>query len=538
MSLQTAGNRGGLESAVQTRSAMHLLLPAGLIVAAAFSLFARFHAGNGFLTFYQDDFFYYLRIAQHIAAGRHSTFDGTHLTNGYHPLWMLVLVGLVRAFGPSLRLFYAIAAIALLSVMATYLLAARAIAVVATAAPRWLPELLAAAIATSTLILVGGGMEVLLAIPLLAALALFRLRYFAWNSRSAFLLGLISAALILARLDAAILVALMAALDFLMASAVLLRQRLRCAIAFLRGASPVAVYLILNKLWFGSFMPVSGQSKQLRFHHWPSSTLFLKSPLGPPQRIFVLYPLVCASVIGLLLLAWLWREPALRNRRACLLALLLFPFLYVLTLSVLSDWPIWPWYLYPLIGSGLAAAALLAAAMNRRSATAFARLRWPAVVLLLAVWIVFCRAEWINSTRRNSLGFSNYLGGADIAGFANAHPGVYGMGDRDGIPAYLYSGPMVQLEGLVMDKTLLNDIRLQRPLREVLRDYNVRYYVGVNLAQHGNCWHAIEPIEAGPDAPHMQGDFCMPPAAEFQQRGYHAIIFDLQSSSSGAPMSR
>ena len=151
---------------------------------------------------------------------------------------------------------------------------------------------------------------------------------------------------------------------------------------------------------------------------------------------------------------------------------------------------------------------------------------------------VFCRAEWINSTRRNSLGFSNYLGGADIAGFANAHPGIYGMGDRAGIPAYLYSGPMVQLEGLVMDKTLLNDIRVQRPLPEVLRDYHVRYYVGVNLGQHGNCWHAVEPIEAGPDAPHMQGDFCIPPVAEFQQRGYHVLIFDLQSSSPGAARSR
>jgi hypothetical protein len=36
----------------------------------------------------------------------------------------------------------------------------------------------------------------------------------------------------------------------------------------------------------------------------------------------------------------------------------------------------------------------------------------------------------------------------------------------------------------------------------------------------------------------MQGDFCMPPVAEFQQRGYHAIIFDLQSSSSSTALSR
>lgn len=41
-----------------------------------------------------DDGFYYLRIAQHLAEGKGSTFDGIHPTNGYHPLWLLALVPL------------------------------------------------------------------------------------------------------------------------------------------------------------------------------------------------------------------------------------------------------------------------------------------------------------------------------------------------------------------------------------------------------------------------------------------------------------
>ena len=39
-----------------------------------------------------DDAFYYQRIAANVAAGNGSTFDGEHSTNGYHPLWMLILV--------------------------------------------------------------------------------------------------------------------------------------------------------------------------------------------------------------------------------------------------------------------------------------------------------------------------------------------------------------------------------------------------------------------------------------------------------------
>ena len=42
--------------------------------------------------FTTDDAFYYYKVAQNIAEGRGSTFDGMNLTNGYHPLWMLICV--------------------------------------------------------------------------------------------------------------------------------------------------------------------------------------------------------------------------------------------------------------------------------------------------------------------------------------------------------------------------------------------------------------------------------------------------------------
>lgn len=46
-----------------------------------------------------DDGFYYLQIARHIAAGDGVTFDGTALTNGFHPLWMALLVPVLRVAG-------------------------------------------------------------------------------------------------------------------------------------------------------------------------------------------------------------------------------------------------------------------------------------------------------------------------------------------------------------------------------------------------------------------------------------------------------
>lgn len=46
-----------------------------------------------------DDGFYYFKIARNIVDGAGSTFDGVELTNGYHPLWMVVILPLFALFG-------------------------------------------------------------------------------------------------------------------------------------------------------------------------------------------------------------------------------------------------------------------------------------------------------------------------------------------------------------------------------------------------------------------------------------------------------
>src|SRR5687768_648390 len=42
--------------------------------------------------FTRDDAYYYFKVAQNIAEGHGSTFDGINPTNGYHPLWALICI--------------------------------------------------------------------------------------------------------------------------------------------------------------------------------------------------------------------------------------------------------------------------------------------------------------------------------------------------------------------------------------------------------------------------------------------------------------
>lgn len=57
-------------------------------------IYVAFSAPHNFSTrwFTRDDAYYYFKVAQNISEGHGSSFDGINLTNGYHPLWMLVCV--------------------------------------------------------------------------------------------------------------------------------------------------------------------------------------------------------------------------------------------------------------------------------------------------------------------------------------------------------------------------------------------------------------------------------------------------------------
>ncbi len=70
-----------------------------------------------------DDPFYYFAIARHLAAGHGFTFDGVEPTNGFHPLWLLVITpvfGIVR--DPTLAVHVALTVAACVDVVALFLL--------------------------------------------------------------------------------------------------------------------------------------------------------------------------------------------------------------------------------------------------------------------------------------------------------------------------------------------------------------------------------------------------------------------------------
>ena len=65
-----------------------------IITITSIHLYAAFSDAYNFPNawFTRDDAYYYFKVAQNITEGRGISFDGINLTNGYHPLWLLVCV--------------------------------------------------------------------------------------------------------------------------------------------------------------------------------------------------------------------------------------------------------------------------------------------------------------------------------------------------------------------------------------------------------------------------------------------------------------
>lgn len=99
--------------------------------------------------------------------------------------------------------------------------------------------------------------------------------------------------------------------------------------------------------------------------------------------------------------------------------------------------------------------------------------------------------------------------------------GLFAMGAVAGMATYVLDRPVLQLEGIVGDRRLVENIRREDPLEDVLREYHADYLV-VTLANvrsdpTGGCYVTTQPNAgwAGDRAAKMRGEICTEPVEHF-----------------------
>ena len=508
----------------RSRPASRLARGADLAVLFAFLgvlLFRFFRPGDQYLSYFTDDFFYYFEVARNLVETGVSTFDGSRLTNGYHPLWLLVVAAHYAVFGDTLAFFVVFTIVIGLLCWGSYLVFRSSAAAVTGEGVA--SRLLALYAACFLLVLSRTGMEVSSAV-FFGALLLRRLQQHPFaeqNGRQLALTGLCASLMVLSRIDTAIYIMLFVVLQGA-AGPDRLPAFIRRLVPFGVGGLLVPVYVAINLLVFDTLTPVSGTAKHLK--------ALLPLSLRPIDRFFQMdainvlfvWPAMALLAAAAVLLL---RQRAERPGRAQAIVILSFigmPVVYYPLLCLLSDWPMWTWYFYPLV---LPLVALLPHAIRPR----LDRLSRPLIArpLLFAVPAAMAVAL-AGLLPLNPASYSIYQAAQRIAEFSAKNPGCLAMGDRGGMPAYLVPGPIVQLEGLVEDRAYFDNISRRRDLVEVLRELKVDYYVATNPVRDGNCLRAREPRMSGPQSPRMEGVFCAPPLAQFEYEGYRNYIWKVE----------
>lgn len=428
------------------------------------------------VTLFQDDAFYYFGIARNLARGAGSTFNGLDATNGYHPLWQMVLVP-VFAIAPGREALIGVGIIS-------------AVLFVASA---WLLERLGRLIGRPSLVVIGAaplivlglcgpafwfsGMETGLLLLLLLAVAVvfvgsngLMAPWFA--VRHATGLGVLIGLVVLARLDAAF--------PMLLFGAVAAHSWRRRAGRLLRLTAALATppalllggYLVVDKLIFHTYLPVSGQAKALGGGGPTLNVLaqFLSAPRLFGQQIW----LGALAVIAVpLAMAIARRDTAqLQAARFGLIVLvggLLTDIYYTLT----SSWVLWPWYFY---AAPLALVFAGPALMDRLPAP----WPWPVITALTsAAMVIIVGGDSVRLVAGEATRASFVRWGPEIAtrldGLA-PRQGAIAMGDRAGSVGFHSQRPLIHLEGLVSSVEYLEALRTNQ-VASYLAAHDVRFYI-------------------------------------------------------------
>ena len=325
---------GGVTLSSRLHNALFALFIGGILTYGAgfaWYMLARFDLINLIRDVSNDDAFYYFQIAYNLAEGRFSTFDGgITRTNGYHPLWMLLITPFYWVFDKETALF-GIKAFEIMLVAGSVALVAMATRL---ARLSWILLFALLPILYQNHALFKG-MEAAAALFMLGML-FFSLVLFARHPmRWKWLLAAVTFALPWVRLEyVAISLAATAALcliewswqDHPPGTSFRARVRsipsLKAVVPFLTACAGILAYFAYNGLAFGGIMPVSGAVKQF----WSSSLWEQEGGYSLTQSLqetlqtgfFDLELLVALEVCAYLLLVW-WFARGSRSRQDWLL---------------------------------------------------------------------------------------------------------------------------------------------------------------------------------------------------------------------------
>ncbi|MDP4236094.1 MAG: hypothetical protein Q8919_06575 [Bacteroidota bacterium] len=362
------------------------------------------------------------------------------------------------------------------------------------------------------------GMEVTLTIPLYLLLIL-KVQEFSdgvLTKKHVFVFGFLASLVILSRLDAIIDISFFTTYLFI-SSRGSIRQKLKLLPYLFIAGSLLLLYFASNYVLFGSFATISAQAKQLKSTGGIGFSVLgeLRSSRNSFISVWIFPPAVILHTI--------FKTVFGHCKRLLLMLTLLVPFIHLIIFRTFSDWYLFAWYTYAFhIGNGIALASILfliSRKIPRRFTSSLGYISVLAVSLMILVPVFKRTVE--ETVSWNPHPGSIYAHARKIKAFTDSHPGIYAMGDRAGLTAYITHKSMVQIEGIMADRRMIKHIAAEDNLCEVLKEYNVDYVIFSTYTPmpQNNCTYSIEvpfEMQSGVKSKKMKGSFSEKPVFYYE----------------------
>ena len=421
-----------------------------------------------------DDALFYLVIARNGAAGRLSTFDGLTLTNGYHPLWWLVLQAMAFALHGPGSLERAAFLFGLLAYAGAAVVLVRALRPVGETAGAVTVAALVLLVLPASWLLTEAPLGILLFGLFLAELV----RAGTTGERRDGRIAVFGAVTVLARLDAVFLVVPALLLgaweglsgtraDAATAGAGARPDVVRALMPLFVVGSALVTYMALSVVAFGHALPISGALKS-SFPHLVVPTL------GSLTRYLRGLPPLFAALLWLAARATGWRPPLPRSVDGALIVMLagqVAYYAYELLFQKQMAWGVASWHFA--LGNVLLAVMLGVAATRLSTRTA---LTGAAVLLALAA------TDLHRKLRPDAPVDTSLAPLAEAGAWIHDHVDANAViaATDPGLVAWLGERPTIALDGLV-NSYAYQDVLRDRRLAEYLDGQGVDYVVTLGL---------------------------------------------------------
>jgi len=450
---------------------------------------------------FTDDFYYYLTTARNLLSYKLISFDQISITNGFQPLWFLIIV--ILKFLIQNEILFNSSIIILIFILSLFTFRNLKFFLEKQNYSEASSTFISVSVSFLSLFFSKNGMEISLAIFLFSKSLIYL-------NQNKIIFCFFAFLTFLSRLEFILFYFIILFHESFFEKKIFkIKYVLKISILPIL----IIIYMTINYFFFKNLFPESGLAKSLsietKFNH---ETFSFLSSAGLGKRFISL--LFYINIFGLF---FIFSKFLSKFTKFALITCLI----YFVSTSLRSAWPLWTWHFFFLS---------ISTPMVLDDFTKFFkfnlikyRTTFVCIFFALTYFILFIKNYGINNDHILNIAkkISDHYKSSEYEMFA--------MGDMAGKTSYLLNKKLIQLEGLVGGKKILYSIKNQHSLCKIFNDLDIEIYLASRVKRVNNKFLVQEPSQSSKNVKKMRAFILNEPDIIFKSGDIKIFAFNMKN---------